>query len=152
MAVLTLKREECEMKMRKEEGGRRRGRAGAAVESTSSGSTLTTDGVTYSTSSTHNPAANDPLLPPGFAKWEENEDLAEGDDAEEENGDRVLENVKENGSWDGYCPITFDDIYCWPRTPPDTIVSIACPAYVKNFMRGVSRGTFEDFIILLFIR
>ncbi|KAG7176329.1 Calcitonin receptor-like 2, partial [Homarus americanus] len=35
-----------------------------------------------------------------------------------ENGNQSL---KEDGSVVAYCPTTFDDVYCWPRTPPDTL-------------------------------
>lgn len=140
MAVLTEMRVECELRMRKEERDRRKGRTGAAIESSSTDFTMTADGDTSSTFSTHNTASNDPLVPPGLSKWKENEEDSEGDDDEEENGGRVLGSVKENGPGDGYCPTTFDNIYCWPRTPAGTLATIPCPGYVKNFMRGVSEG------------
>lgn len=54
-----------------------------------------------------------------------------------ENGSQSL---KENGSVATYCPTTFDDVYCWPRTPPDTLVTIPCPTYVQGFLRGVSQS------------
>lgn len=145
VAVLTEMREECELKMKKEERGKRKGRAGAPIKSSSTDTTTTADGGTYSTSSTPNAVSSDPLVPPGLPKWKENEEHSEGDDTEVENGGRVLGSVKENDSVDGYCPTTFDNIYCWPRTAPDTIVVIPCPAYVKNFMRGVSNGENRKF-------
>ncbi|XP_069943600.1 vasoactive intestinal polypeptide receptor 1-like [Cherax quadricarinatus] len=47
------------------------------------------------------------------------------------------QNVKENGSAAAaFCPTTFDDVYCWPRTPPDTLVTIPCPTYVQGFPHG----------------
>ncbi|XP_064111647.1 secretin receptor-like [Macrobrachium nipponense] len=32
-----------------------------------------------------------------------------------------------------YCPTFFDNVYCWPRTPANVMVSIPCPSYVKGF-------------------
>ncbi|XP_045118831.1 secretin receptor-like isoform X1 [Portunus trituberculatus] len=139
-AVLAEMRHECEVKMKNERQGMRVGRTGALVKSpTTTTTTIPHTGTFRASSSTNtntNTALNDPLQPPGSVKWEENEELAEGDEAEIENFDRVLENVKENESWDGHCPTTFDNIYCWPKTAPNTIVAIPCPSYVKNFMRG----------------
>ncbi|XP_071530568.1 glucagon receptor-like [Panulirus ornatus] len=50
--------------------------------------------------------------------------------------ENVSGGVKENGSVATHCPTTFDDVYCWPRTPADTLVTIPCPAYVQGFPRG----------------
>ncbi|XP_050693432.1 parathyroid hormone/parathyroid hormone-related peptide receptor-like isoform X2 [Eriocheir sinensis] len=136
VAVLTEMRVECELKMRNEEREKRKGRAGTPIKSSSTDTTTTADGGIYTSSSTPNAAPSDPLVPPGFANWKENEEHSEGDDTEVENGGRGLGSVKENESVDGFCPTTFDNIYCWPRTAPDKIVTIPCPGYVKNFMRG----------------
>lgn len=135
-AVLEEMRVLCDVKIRKEERDRRRGRAGTPSKSSSSATTTTATEVTHSTFT--NAASNDLLPPPGLAKWEENEEPAGRDETAVENEERGI--VKENGSSDGYCPMTFDDIYCWPRTPPDTTVAIQCPGYIKNFMRGVSES------------
>ncbi|XP_066976956.1 secretin receptor-like [Macrobrachium rosenbergii] len=32
-----------------------------------------------------------------------------------------------------YCPTFFDNVYCWPRTAANVMVSIPCPSYVKGF-------------------
>ncbi|XP_068216326.1 secretin receptor-like [Palaemon carinicauda] len=32
-----------------------------------------------------------------------------------------------------YCPTFFDNVYCWPRTVANVMVSIPCPSYVKGF-------------------
>ncbi|ROT77002.1 Parathyroid hormone/parathyroid hormone-related peptide receptor [Penaeus vannamei] len=60
------------------------------------------------------------------------------DSAENENGivgmrENGLGETKENESMGVFCATTFDDVYCWPRTPADTVVTIPCPQYVQGF-------------------
>ncbi|XP_037792763.1 secretin receptor-like [Penaeus monodon] len=60
------------------------------------------------------------------------------DSAENENGivgmrENGLGDTKENESMGVFCATTFDDVYCWPRTPADTVVTIPCPQYVQGF-------------------
>lgn len=64
------------------------------------------------------------------------------DSAENENGivgmrENGLGETKENESMGVFCATTFDDVYCWPRTPADTVVTIPCPQYVQGFKHMV---------------
>ncbi|KAK7085793.1 hypothetical protein SK128_020707, partial [Halocaridina rubra] len=40
-----------------------------------------------------------------------------------------------------YCPTTFDDVYCWPRTPANVLVTIPCPAYNNATRYCTAEGT-----------
>ncbi|KAH9489663.1 Parathyroid hormone/parathyroid hormone- peptide receptor [Bulinus truncatus] len=42
----------------------------------------------------------------------------------------LLQNQTKNAS---YCPAVWDDLLCWPETPPDTVATQPCPDFINGF-------------------
>ncbi|XP_045615560.2 secretin receptor [Procambarus clarkii] len=136
VAVLEAMREDCEVKMMEERRLLRQLRIEASVRITGDD----VEGVAYDERDEYMTVESAKYRTMSSIDRAENESKDEGSQ-ERELGSQVIKEsgnprLIENGSTIAYCPTTFDDVYCWPRTPQDTLVTIPCPTYVQGFPHG----------------